>query len=164
MFARTVLRASRFAAAPRVAPRFIARGFAASTRVNEVIKKYTKAHEWISLDTADGSNTATIGITAYAAASLGDVVYVELPSVAAEAVAGETFGAVESVKSASDILSPVNGEVVEVNEALNEKPSLINASPEENGWVAKVKIAGPEVLEAEGLLEEENYKAFIEKA
>jgi glycine cleavage system H protein len=103
---------------------------------------------------------ATVGITSYAAQSLGDVVYVELPPVTSPVLAGEPFGAVESVKSASDILSPVAGEVVAVNEALNDKPSIINASPEGEGWIVKLKV---ESLEAEGLMEEAEYKKFTEE-
>ncbi len=104
---------------------------------------------------------ATIGITSYAANSLGDVVFVELPNVGDSVSAGEAFGAVESVKSASDILSPVTGEVVEANSALDDKPSLINKSPEGDAWIAKVKVA--EKSELEELMGETEYAAFCEK-
>ncbi|KAF8249532.1 glycine cleavage H-protein [Wilcoxina mikolae CBS 423.85] len=130
----------------------------------ELIKKYTQDHEWITLDTSDSSRTATIGITTYAASSLGDVVYVELPSCSTTVEAGEAFGAVESVKSASDILSPVAGEVVEVNTKLNDKPALINKAPEGEGWIVKVKVEGVQVMEGEGLMGEEEYLEMIESS
>jgi len=160
-FARTSLlrlTSRRIIAAPRV------RTFTSSIRVNELIKKYTQDHEWITFDTNDSSNTVTIGITSYAASSLGDVVYVELPRCSKTVEAGEAFGAVESVKSASDILSPVAGEVVEVNGALNDKPGLINKSPEEDGWIAKVRVEGVQAMEGEALMEEEEYKELLESS
>ena len=104
----------------------------------------------------------TIGITTYAASSLGDVVYVELPDISTAATAGNPVAAVESVKSASDILSPVDGEVVEVNAELNGKPGMINKVPEGGGWIVKLKVGGQDVLKAEGLMGEEEYKAFLE--
>ncbi|KAI5843671.1 glycine cleavage H-protein-domain-containing protein [Tricharina praecox] len=166
-FARTILRAAprlAVAAAPRIVavPR-LTRGFAGTSNLNEIVKKYTSDHEWISLDTASDSNIATIGITTYAASALGDVVYVELPEVPSAATTGEPVGAVESVKSASDILSPVDGEIVEVNAALNEKPGTINRAPEGEGWIVKVKVeGGVKALEAEGLMGEKEYMTFVE--
>ena len=105
--------------------------------------------------------TGTIGITSYAAKALGDVVYVELPTADATVAAGDTIGAVESVKSASDILSPVAGTVVEANAALEETPGLINRSPEGEAWIARVKVESVE--EVEGLMEEEEYRGFVEE-
>lgn len=104
---------------------------------------------------------ATIGITTYAAKALGDVVYVELPTVDSQVEAGEACGAVESVKSASDILSPVTGQVVEANSKLEETPGMINKSPEGEAWVARIEV-GEKAREAVGgLMDEEAYKAFV---
>jgi glycine cleavage system H protein len=100
--------------------------------------KYNESHEWLR-DNGDG--TATIGITEYAQDALGDVVFVELPKVGRVLKAKETFGVVESVKAASDLYSPVSGEVLEVNEALNSSPETINTSPYEDGWIMKVKVS-----------------------
>lgn len=103
----------------------------------------------------------TIGITSYAAKALGDVVYVELPTADTSVAAGDTIGAVESVKSASDILSPVAGTVVEANAALEETPGLINRSPEGEAWIARVKVESVE--EVDGLMGEDEYRAFVEE-
>lgn len=108
------------------------------------------------------NKTATIGITEYAANALGDVVFVELPAVDTDVAAGETIGAVESVKSASDILCPVTGKIVEANTKLEESPKVINESPEEKGWFAKIELADP--TELEGLMEKEVYLAKVEEA
>lgn len=121
-------------------------------------KQYTEDHEWIELS-ADGK-TATLGISSYAAKALGDVVYIELPELELEIGAGDAIGAVESVKSASDILTPIGGKVVEVNNALEEKPGGINKDPEGEGWIAKVEVQG----EPEGkLMSAEEYTAFTEE-
>jgi glycine cleavage system H protein len=110
--------------------------------------KYNESHEWLR-DNGDG--TATIGITEYAQDALGDVVFVELPKVGRVLKAKETFGVVESVKAASDLYSPVSGEVLEVNEALNSSPETINTSPYEDGWIMKVKVSEVgELLDAAG--------------
>lgn len=104
---------------------------------------------------------ATLGISTYAANALGDVVYIEMPEAGLEVSAGEAIGAVESVKSASDILSPVGGKVVEVNEELQDKPGQLNKDPEGAAWLARLEVEG----EAEGkLMSEEEYKAFTEEA
>ena len=103
----------------------------------------------------------TIGITNYAAHQLGDVVYVELPEVGTELKAGDTMGAVESVKSASDINSPVSGTITEANSALEEKPAQINKSPEGDAWMAKIEIE--DTSELENLMDAEKYKAFTEE-
>src|SRR4051812_5054634 len=102
----------------------------------------------------------TLGISEYAAKALGDVVYVELPEVDAEVNAGDAIGAVESVKSASDILSPVGGTVAEVNEALTEKPGQLNKDPEGESWIAKIKVTG----EPEGLMSKAEYTSFTDDA
>ena len=97
--------------------------------------RYTNEHEWVRLD----GNTAVVGITDYAQNELGDVVFVDLPSPGAQVTRGETFGAVESVKAASDLYSPVSGEVLEVNSQLGDAPDLVNREPFEGGWMIKVR-------------------------
>jgi glycine cleavage system H protein len=97
---------------------------------------YTPEHEWVSLD----GTTASIGITEYAAQQLGDVVYVSLPAVGSAVTAGEPCGEVESVKSVSDLYSPVDGEVTEVNAELEDDPSLVNADPYTAGWMFRVRV------------------------
>ncbi|RDW56459.1 hypothetical protein BP6252_14152 [Coleophoma cylindrospora] len=126
-------------------------------------KRYTADHEWIDLPR--GTTIGTIGITTHAAHELGDVVYVELPSLSTEFSAGDILGAIESVKSASDIKTPVTGIITAVNSLLEEKPSIINAKPEEGGadggWVAKIEVTEMGVTEWEGLMTEEEYKASL---
>jgi glycine cleavage system H protein len=101
---------------------------------------YTEEHEWVSIN----GDVATIGITDYAASALGDVVYVNLPAVDAAVTAGEPCGEVESTKSVSDLFSPVDGQVTEVNEELDDDPGLVNAEPYGAGWMFRVRIpAGP---------------------
>ncbi|WP_434361877.1 glycine cleavage system protein GcvH [Parasalinivibrio latis] len=100
--------------------------------------KFAESHEWVK-DNGDG--TVTVGISEHAQQLLGDVVFVELPEVGAEAEVGEAISQVESVKAASDIYSPVDGEVIAVNEELEESPELINEAPFEGGWIFKVKLA-----------------------
>lgn len=102
--------------------------------------------------------TGTIGITNYASKALGDVVYVELPELGLEVSKGDNIGAVESVKSASDIMSPVSGTITEANEVLGEKPGVINKGPEGEGWFAKIEIS--DASELEGLMSKEEYDAF----
>src|SRR5919201_525472 len=99
---------------------------------------YTEEHEWVSIN----GDIATIGITDYAANALGDVVYVNLPTVDAEVTAGEPCGEVESTKSVSDLFSPVDGQVTEVNEELDDDPGLVNAEPYGLGWMFRVRIPG----------------------
>ena len=98
---------------------------------------YSEEHEWVAID----GNTASVGITDYAAQQLGDVVYVSLPSVGATVTAGEPCGEVESVKSVSDLYSPVDGEVIEVNGELEDDPSLVNAEPYTAGWMFRIRVA-----------------------
>ena len=119
--------------------------------------KYAKSHEWVK-DNGDG--TATVGITAHAQEALGDVVFVELPAVGQELEAGEEFGVVESVKAASDLYSPVSGEVVEVNSALEGTPETINNSPFESGWIMKIRLGNPGELD--GLLDARAYDRIAE--
>jgi glycine cleavage system H protein len=99
--------------------------------------QYTKTHEWIKIE----GDSATVGISDYAQDSLGDVVYVELPDVGASYEAGRPFGAVESVKAASDLYLPVGGEVTEVNEPLLNQPELLNSDPYGDGWLIKIRLA-----------------------
>ncbi len=118
--------------------------------------KYTKSHEWV-LDEGDG--IAAVGITDHAQELLGDLVFVELPEVGAELTAGAECAVVESVKAASDIYSPLDGEVVEVNEALADSPEAINEAPYEN-WIFKLKMTDPSQLD--NLLDAAAYAEFIE--
>lgn len=116
---------------------------------------YTKEHEWVSVE----EGIATIGITDYAQSSLGDITFIELPSVDDEA---EQFGeivSVESVKAASDIFSPISGKVIEVNSELETDPSLINKSPYEKGWLAKIEISDKEELS--NLMIADEYTNFL---
>ena len=102
--------------------------------------------------------TGTIGISEYAAKALGDVVYVELPQVDTEVSKGDTIGAVESVKSASDIMTPIAGKIVEANNVLEEKPGTINKSPESEGWIAKMEIGSK--VEIDSLMDKAAYDEF----
>jgi len=123
------------------------------------VKKYTEDHEWIEL--SEDGKTGTIGISVYAANALGDVVYVELPTPDLEVTAGDAIGAVESVKSASDILTPVSGTVIEGNSLLEEKPATINKGPESEGWIAKISVSDPK--EVDGLMDVDAYRKFTEE-
>jgi len=114
-------------------------------------RKYTASHEWIVIE--DG--TATIGISDFAQAQLGDVVFLELPKPGAKVSAGESFGVIESVKAASDLYSPASGSVVEVNPKLEKSPDLVNSDPYGEGWLIKVKVEGV----PDGLLSEADYAA-----
>ena len=116
--------------------------------------KYAATHEW-ARDEGDG--TVTVGISDHAQESLGDVVYVEQPEVGSTVTGGEEAGVVESVKAASDIYSPVSGEVIAVNELLEDAPETINGSPYDDGWFFKVKMSDPS--EFEGLLDAAAYEA-----
>ena len=116
--------------------------------------KYTKSHEWVN-DNENG--TITVGITDHAQELLGDLVFVEQPEVGKELDAEEACAVVESVKAASDIYAPVAGEIVEINEALEDQPELINSDPYGEGWLFKLKLADPNSLE--GLLSADDYAA-----
>ena len=115
---------------------------------------YAESHEYVRVEGEYGY----VGITDYAQHELGNVVYVDMPGVDDEVTAGEDFGAVESVKAASDLISPVSGTVVEINEALNDNPELVNSDPYEN-WIIKVQLS--DVAEVENLMSAEVYKAMI---
>lgn len=107
--------------------------------------KYSKDHEWLKLLEGD---EAIIGITEFAQNSLGDITFVEVPEVGDSFSAGESFGVVESVKAASDLYMPLDAEVLEVNEALQDSPDRVNSSPYVDGWILKIKIADPSALDA----------------
>ena len=102
-------------------------------------KKYTKEHEWVEVD----GDTATVGITNHAQESLGDIVFIDLPTVGKEVKSNEELCVIESVKAASDIYAPIDGEVIEINNNLNDDASIINQDPEKDGWIFKMKIADP---------------------
>jgi glycine cleavage system H protein len=119
------------------------------------MKRYTKDHEWISLE----GDVGTVGISQYAQEQLGDVVYVELPKVGKTVAKGAEAAVVESVKAASEVYAPVGGEVVAVNDALGETPAAVNEEAEGKGWFLKLKVSDPKELD--GLMSEDDYKAFL---
>lgn len=118
--------------------------------------RFTKDHEWVELK----GDVATVGITAYAAQQLGDVVFVEVPEVGKVVKAGDSFAVVESVKAASDVYAPISGEVVEANGELSDSPETVNAVPETGGWFAKLKVADP--AEVEALMDRPAYEAYLD--
>ncbi|WP_329221264.1 glycine cleavage system protein GcvH [Streptomyces sp. NBC_01485] len=115
--------------------------------------RYSKEHEWLS-GAEDG--VSTVGITEHAANALGDVVFVQLPEVGVTVTAGESCGELESTKSVSELYSPVDGEIVEVNQDVADDPSLVNSAPFEGGWLFKVRVAG----EQQELLSADEYTAY----
>ncbi|KIJ45110.1 hypothetical protein M422DRAFT_59921 [Sphaerobolus stellatus SS14] len=122
-------------------------------------KRFTKEHELLSFD--DATSVGRLHITEHAAESLGDVVFVELPAVGREIEKGESIGAVESVKAASDIYAPVSGTITKINEALNDRAGLMSSAPEGDGWLCEIEVKDPS--EVESLLDEEAYKTFCEE-
>ena len=119
--------------------------------------KYANSHEWARLE-SDG--TVIVGITDHAQDALGDIVFIELPESGAEVAVGAEIAVVESVKAASDIYSPVSGEIIEVNSALEDEPELVNGSPYEDGWLFSVKVSSSEDFSS--LLDAEGYQALVE--
>ena len=117
---------------------------------------YSKDHEWVQQ--LEG-NRVRIGISDYAQHALGDIVFVENPEVDSEVKANEAVGSIESVKAVSDLITPVSGAVVSVNEELEDAPQSLNEQPYDGGWILEVELSDPEELK--GLLSEEEYKAFI---
>jgi len=120
--------------------------------------QYTKSHEWVRTE----GDTSTIGITDHAQDELGDVVFVELPDEGDTFDAGDSFGTVESVKAVSDLYSPVSGEVVEVNSALNDAPEKINEDPYGEGWIVKLRTSGDGSGDSD-LLSAEEYEKVLEE-
>ena len=118
-------------------------------------RRYTKTHEWVAVD----GKQATIGITDYAQAQLGDVVFLDLPKPGRKLDARETFGVIESVKAASDLYAPIAGRIVEVNDKLSAKPELVNSDPYGEGWILKLELAGDL---PDDLLDEAGYKKVTE--
>lgn len=116
--------------------------------------KYTKDHEWIELSGDQGK----VGITDFAQAQLGDVVYLELPEVGTAVTAGQTFGNIESVKAVSELYAPVSGTIVEVNSALKDKPEAVNSDPH-SSWMVVIKLSSP--TEADALLDVSQYEALV---
>ena len=117
--------------------------------------KYTKEHEWVSVE----DDVGTVGITDYAQDQLGDIVYMDLPTVGTRVTQPEKFGEIESVKAVSELFSPVSGEVVEVNTALAEKPELVNESPYGEGWMIRMRLSDPSELER--LLSAQEYDEYL---
>ncbi len=118
--------------------------------------KFSKDHEWVSVD----GDTGTVGITDYAQGSLGDIVFVEVPEVGATFSKGDDVAVVESVKAASELYAPVSGEITETNGALEADPSLVNTSPNDEGWFFKIKLS--DLAELDDLMDEAAYNAFVE--
>ena len=117
---------------------------------------FTDEHEWIDLE----GDTATVGVTDYAQEQLGDIVFVELPEVGTMVEKGKDAAVVESVKAASDVYAPLSGEVVEVNDGLEDDPALVNSSPEEDGWFFKMTVS--DKSELEGLMDAAASKSFCD--
>ena len=117
--------------------------------------RFTKDHEWVEVD----GDIATVGVTAYAADQLGDVVFVETPAVGKVVAAGDDLAVVESVKAASDVYAPVSGEVVAANAALSDNPETVNQSPEGDGWFVKLKLSDPAQVDA--LMDRAAYEAYL---
>ena len=116
---------------------------------------YTEEHEWIRVD----GDTATVGITDFAQGQLGDIVFVELPEAGRQVTRGGEAAVVESVKAASDVYAPVDGEVTEANVALDAEPALVNSDPEGEGWFFRLRLADPSQLD--GLMDEAAYQTFV---
>lgn len=117
--------------------------------------KYTKDHEWVKIE----NNVATVGITDFAQSELGDIVFVDVDTVDESLEAGAVFGSVEAVKTVSDLFLPVSGEIIEFNEALEDKPELLNTDPYGKGWIIKVKLS--EDFDSSELLNAEEYQETI---
>ena len=118
-------------------------------------KKYSKDHEWVYQE----GKIATVGITNYAQESLGDIVFIDLPNVGKSINSGDQVGVIESVKAASDLFSPIGGEIIEVNRELKNSPQLVNSDPENSGWYMKIKIRNENDLNV--LMNYEEYQKII---
>jgi glycine cleavage system H protein len=119
--------------------------------------KYSKEHEWVKVN----DDSAVVGITDYAQDQLGDVVYVELPEIGSQVIQFEVCGTIESVKTVSDLYSPVSGDVIQINKALDDTPELINNEPYGTGWILEIKMKDPSELEQ--LLSSSAYEEFIQQ-
>jgi len=120
--------------------------------------KYTEEHEWLDLN----GDVATVGITKHAAELLGDVVFVQLPEIGAKFAKGDGAAVVESVKAASDVYAPLDGDVVEVNKAVVNDPALVNADPEGQGWFFKLRL--DDIKAMDGLMDDDAYQALVESS
>lgn len=119
------------------------------------MKHYSEEHEWVEIQ----GDIAVVGVSSYAADELGDVTYVEFPEIGAEFSQGDTMLVVESVKAASDVFAPISGRIAAVNNALSDRPELINESPEEDGWICRIE--GFDESELENLMTFDEYRKFI---
>ena len=120
--------------------------------------KFLDTHEWIKIE----DQTVTVGISDHAQSELGDVVFVELPAIGDEFVSGDEAAVVESVKAASEVYTPLSGEVVEVNEALEENPELVNTSPYEDGWFFKLKVTDENLGSADNMMTADEYLSWLD--
>ena len=120
--------------------------------------KFLDSHEWIKVD----DNTVIVGISDHAQNELGEVVFVELPAIGDEFVSGDEAAVVESVKAASEVYTPISGEVIEVNEALEENPELVNTSPYEDGWFFKLKVSDENLGSIDSLMTAEEYSSMLD--
>ena len=119
--------------------------------------RYAKSHEYVHME----GDIGTIGITDYAQKELGDVVFVELPQVGTQLDQGDELGSIESVKAVSELFTPVSGEVIEINEALAEKPELVNTDPYGDGWMIRIRLSQP--VEVDEMMTAEEYDEYIER-
>ena len=120
--------------------------------------KFLDSHEWVKVD----ENTVIVGISDHAQNELGEVVFVELPAIGDEFVSGDEAAVVESVKAASEVYTPISGEVIEVNEALEENPELVNTSPYEDGWFFKLKVSDENLGSIDSLMTAEEYSSMLD--
>ena len=119
---------------------------------------YTSEHEWVKIE----NNIATVGITDFAQGELGDVVFVELPSIGDSVMSGDEAAVVESVKAASEVYSPFTGEVIEINEALEDSPELVNSSPYDDGWFFKLKVSDENLENINSFMSTDNYLSRLD--
>jgi len=117
--------------------------------------RYTEEHEWIFME----GDVATIGITDYAQSELGDIVYLELPDIGTKLGQMQVFGTIEAVKTVAELFSPVSGEVIEINQRLEDEPEVINSNPYDDGWIIRIRVEDPSELDS--LLSPEEYKSLI---
>ena len=120
--------------------------------------RFLDSHEWVKVD----DNTVIVGISDHAQNELGEVVFIELPAIGDEFVSGDEAAVVESVKAASEVYTPLSGEVIEVNEALEENPELVNTSPYENGWFFKLKVSDENLVSIDSLMTAEEYSSMLD--